>query len=339
MKKKHFNIPIFVPELACPFRCIYCNQREITGKWSVPDSEEINNILYTHLSTIHEKTAEVELAFFGGNFTGLPVQDQISFLTIVQPYIASGRISGIRISTRPDYIQPEILAILKDHHVTTIELGAQSMDDDILRWSARGYTAEVTEKASALILGQGFRLGLQMMIGLPGDTMEKSLQTAKHIVRLGASETRIYPTVVISGTGLEAMYLNGQYTPLSLQEAVGWSKKLLLFFETSGVNVIRIGLHPSEGLLSGNNLVAGAFHPSFRELVLTEIWSDLLSPLTVTSGDEIILHVPQSQINYAIGYSGKNRKMLRKSFGKVRFYPDRNLKETARESRAEIIHY
>lgn len=331
MKKKHFNIPVFIPELACPFQCIYCNQRKITGITNISSGEEINKIIRSHLSTIPAEDTETELAFFGGNFTGISLPDQKSFLELAQPFITSGRIQGIRISTRPDYITPEILRMLKDYHVTIIELGAQSMDNEVLKLSKRGHTADDTINASRMILDYGFRLGLQMMTGLPGDTFEKSLYTADCFVNLGATQTRIYPALVIRGTQLGELYQQGKYQPLKLEEAIRRSKKLLLFFENAGVNVIRVGLHPSEGLLTGNDLVAGPFHPSFRELVLTEIWTDLLSPLSKNPGKTLTLRVPPGQMNYAIGYSGKNRQMLLKSFHQVRFIPDESLNSYTRE--------
>lgn len=338
MKKKHFNIPVFIPQLACPSQCIYCNQRKISGREGVPVAGEINKIITSCLSTIPEKGAETELAFFGGNFTGLPFAEQQAYLELAKPYIDSGRITGIRLSTRPDYINAEVLELLKKHHVTVIELGAQSLNDDVLRLSKRGYNAEVVEPASKMILDYGFMLGLQMMIGLPGDSLEKSVYTATRIIQLGAKQTRIYPTLVIRGTKLEKLFLKNKYLPLSFEEAVRWSKELLLIFEKAGVEVIRLGLHPSEGLLSGNEMIAGPFHPSFRELVLTEIWSDILNPLLKSSGESIEIHVAPGQLNYAIGYNGKNLELLKQHYKKVKFFPDDELTEERRKYRTEIIY-
>jgi histone acetyltransferase (RNA polymerase elongator complex component) len=328
MKKRHYNIPIFIPELACPFQCIYCNQQKISGRLSIPTEEEIQIIIEDHLSTIPTKNSEVELAFFGGNFTGIDKSEQIRLLQIVNPNLKSGRIKGIRLSTRPDYINEEILKMLKDFGVRTIEIGAQSLDDKVLHLSKRGHTAKDTEQAAKMILEAGFSLGLQMMIGLPGDTLESALFTARRIVELGADNTRIYPTLVIRDTVMEKMYQEERFKPLSLEEAVSWSKELLLIFEKANVNVIKLGLHPSEGLLSGEELIAGPFHPSFRELVLTEIWNDILKPLlTVENPGEIEIHVPSSQINYAIGYGGRNKKMLLGKYRKVRFKGNTTLED------------
>ncbi|HDO28241.1 MAG TPA: radical SAM protein, partial [Bacteroidetes bacterium] len=308
MAKKHYTIPVFIPELACPFQCVFCNQRKITGRQFIPDDSEIIRTIDEHLLSFKEKERNVEIGFFGGSFTGIPIEQQAHYLKLVRPYFKKREITGIRLSTRPDYINPRVLDLLKQWDVGTIELGAQSFDEDVLKQSFRGHTARQTEKAAKAILDYGFDLGLQMMIGLPGDTLEKTINTAKRIVELGASDTRIYPTVVIKDTALYQWYKNGEYQPLSLEEAVDWVKKILPVFEEAGIKIIRVGLHPSEGLLSGEELIAGPFHPSFRELVLTEIWRDLLTTIPETKKqDHIEIRVPPGQINYAIGYNGKNR--------------------------------
>jgi histone acetyltransferase (RNA polymerase elongator complex component) len=319
MKKKHFNIPVFIPELGCPFQCIYCNQKKICGKQSTPTLQEINNWIELNLQTIPWKESEVQLAFFGGNFTGLPFEDQKAFLKIAEPYIHENKISGIRISTRPDYINIENLVFLSRHHVQNIELGSQSMDDEVLKLSQRGHTRADAEKAACLIREHGFTLGLQMMIGLPGDSFEKSLFTAKRIIELGAEETRIYPTLVIKGTGLEELFHQGQYKPLKLDDAIDWSARLVPLFENHGVKVLKVGLHPSEALMDGTELVAGPFHPSFRALVLTEIWRKIFQPLFLKNGRSLEIEVSEQEINHAIGYEGQNKNALLKNFKQVRF--------------------
>ncbi len=280
-----------------------------------------------HIRSFKENKRHVEVGFFGGTFTGIPLAEQENYLRLVQPYIDSGRVQGIRLSTRPDYINTEVLLILKKYGVTTIELGAQSLDDEVLKASFRGHTAKQVEDASLMIREAGFHLGLQMMIGLPGDTLEKSLATAKKIISIGASNTRIYPALVIRDTAMHRWFEQGKYQPLSLEEAVEWSKQLLLLFEEAGVNVIRLGLHPSEGLLDGSELIAGPFHPSFRELVLSAIWKDILSPLLKEKNRKAIeIQVPSGEINYAIGYGAKNKKMLLQHFQHVRFTGNPDLK-------------
>lgn len=323
---KHYTIPVFIPELACPFQCVFCDQRKITGKALLPADHEILATVRTHLASFRAAEPEVEIGFFGGSFTGLPPERQKHYLKLVRPFLEQGQVSGIRLSTRPDYIDKEILKLLRDAGVRVIELGAQSMDEQVLKSSRRGHTAKQTEQASAAILAHGFELGLQMMIGLPGDTLQKSMETARKIIQLGASNTRIYPTVVIRETTLHAWFLKGEYRPLSLEEAVEWTTCILPLFEKAGVQVIRAGLHPSEGLLSGEELVAGPFHPSFRELVLTRIWEEQLKPLArLPQAGHLEIRVPEREINYAVGYRSKNRRMLEAHFRRVRFHADSSL--------------
>ena len=326
MIKKHFNIPVFIPEAACPFQCIYCNQRKLSGQLHIPSDKEIIESIEKTLATIPKENSIVELAYFGGNFTGFSLEQQKHYLELVQTYIKRGLISGIRLSTRPDYISNEILDLLKSLNVKSIELGTQSLDDEVLKASRRGHSAADTEKASEMIKSAGFNLGLQMMIGLPADTLEKSLLTAQKIIALGAKETRIYPTLVIKDTMLEKQFEAGLFKPLSLQEAVRWSAQLIKVFEKARVKIIKLGLHPSEGLLSGFDLVAGPWHPSFRELVLTELWREALFPLLKEKQTAITIEVPTDQINYAIGYEGKNKKMLLGKFYQVNYKTNTALK-------------
>jgi histone acetyltransferase (RNA polymerase elongator complex component) len=331
---RHYTIPVFVPELACPNRCVFCNQRNISGTRCQPSDHEIHEIINQRLETIPEGS-EVEIGFFGGNFTGIPLQQQEHLLQLVQPYLLKGEVASIRISTRPDYIDSHRLELLRKYGVRTIELGAQSLDEDVLKMAGRGHTVEDVRNASQLILENGFLLGLQMMIGLPGDTPEKSVLTAKEIIRLGATSTRIYPTLIIKDTDLEALYRGGTYQPLSMDEAVMWAKKIVPLFEIAGVKVIRLGLHPSEGLLRGENLIAGPFHVSFAELVYTEIWNAILRPFTESNkGNNISISVAEGQLNAAVGYSGKNRDMLKQNFNRVIFRSNPDIE--GRAFRADI---
>ena len=320
MCHKNFTIPIFIPELACPFQCLYCNQQKISGTLSIPGDKEIHKIISDHLKTI-PPNSHVELGFFGGNFTGIPMNEQKHFLEEVQDYLRQGKIQAIRCSTRPDYINEKVLDLLKKYGVKTIELGSQSLDDEVLMMAGRGHTVDDTIKASELIKDFGFNLGLQMMVGLPGDTKEKSLLTAKKIIELGAENTRIYPTLVIRDTKLEELYLAGKYKPLSLKEAVDWTADILVLFEEAKVKILRVGLHPSEGLLDGRELISGPFHPSFRELVYTEIWRKKLAILKHDSYS-ITISVNPKELNYAIGYNGTNKLFLKEKFKKVTFVPD-----------------
>lgn len=322
MKLRHYTIPIFVPELACPNRCVFCNQQKISGTLCQPSDEEIIEIIQERLATI-PAGSDVEIGFFGGNFTGIPLAEQEHLLQLVQPFRIKSMVSAIRLSTRPDYIDQQRLDLLKRYGVGTIELGAQSLDEEVLKHTGRGHTAEDVRKASGMILDNGFSLGLQMMIGLPGDTPEKSMATAREIVRLGATSTRIYPTLVIKDTELENLYYEKKYIPLTLDDAVAWAKEIVPLFEIAGVKIIRLGLHPSESLTQGDSLVAGPFHVSFAELVHTGLWNDLLRPLTGTSmGKELCITVAEGQLNAAVGHDGKNRDMLKQLFRSIKFRTD-----------------
>ncbi len=325
IKKRHYTIPIFIPEKACPFRCVYCNQYHIADREKQPEPDEIDAIVQQYLATF-PKDGVKRVAFFGGSFTGMSIEDQNRYLDKIQPYIRQGDIESIQLSTRPDYIDTKILENLSRKSVRIIELGAQSLDDAVLRSANRGHNAEMVRQAAQLIKNYGFELGLQMMIGLPGDTFEKSMTTAQIIVSLGADYTRIYPTLVIKDTDLEKLYLSGNYTPLSWKEAINRSKSLLLFFENHNVTILRIGLHPTEGLRDGSTLLAGPFHPSFKELVMSSLWRDILQDaLNEKSGETLTVYVHPKAINMAIGHASENRKWLEKRFKNVRFLQDENL--------------
>jgi histone acetyltransferase (RNA polymerase elongator complex component) len=323
--KQYYTIPIFIPEKACPFRCVYCNQYTIADIVQVPEPSEINEIIESYLKTFPVHGIK-KIGFFGGSFTGMEMEEQNQYLNVVLPYIKSGKIDSVQLSTRPDYISEEILDNLKKYKVETIELGVQSLDKEVLLRSGRGHTIEDVEKSAALILKKGFRLGLQMMVGLPGDSFEKSISTAERIIELGAHCTRIYPTLVIKDTQLEMMYKSGQYNPLSLEEAIGWSKELFKIFTRYDVNILRMGLHPSESLISGESLIAGPFHVSFKELVLTSLWRDLLDEkLQDKNGKKLIIEIHPQAINAAIGYHAVNKKTLQQKFDEVSFRTNDNL--------------
>ena len=327
LKMKHANIPIFIPELACPHQCVFCNQSKISGQSSIPTPQEIPSIIEKYLSTMGDEK-EVEIAFFGGSFTGIPYDLQEEYLKHAYPYVENGRIKGIRLSTRPDYIDEKRLDLLKKYGVTTIELGAQSTNEEVLLASGRGHKRKAIWNASSLIRDWGVHLGLQMMIGLPYDTYERSLQTVKDIISLGADNTRIYPTLVIRDTALARLYESGRYTPLDLETAVSWAKDFYRMFEEAGLTILRVGLHPSEELTNGKSLLAGPFHKSFKELVMTEIWKSILSEKIVTStSHNIVLSVHPSQINYVNGYEGRNKKWLNEQGISIKVMGDNKLKK------------
>ena len=293
----------------------------------MPSDEEIIETIEKYLATFPVHGIK-KLGFFGGSFTGMKMAEQNHYLDVVLPYIESGQIESIMLSTRPDYISEEILNNLKRYKTETIELGVQSLDNEVLKNSGRGHNGEDVKKAAVLILKKGYKLGLQMMIGLPGDSFEKTMQTAQGIIDLGAHCTRIYPTLVIKDTPLEIIYKSGKYTPLSLEEAIDWGKHLMKLFVENNVTILRMGLHPSEGLITGDSLVAGPFHVSFKELVLTALWKDILEEnLKEQNGAHLIIEVPSTSINAAVGYQSLNRNCLQKRFKSVSYKINNALRE------------
>ncbi|MGN0735734.1 MAG: elongator complex protein 3 [Anaerovoracaceae bacterium] len=261
--KKHAIIPIFISHRGCPNDCVFCNQKKITARQGDVTPGDARRTIEEHLSTLADMNLEtVEIAFFGGSFTGIPMEDQKAFLAIAKEYKDAGKVSAIHLSTRPDYINEEILDNLKAYSVDVIELGVQSLDPDVLRLSGRGHDASVVYESSALVKEYGFTLGIQLMIGLPGDTLEKCIFSAMETVKIGPQIARLYPTVVIKETALYDMYLEGSYTPLSEEEAVNRTKAMYKILDNAGINIIRVGLKSSD--IMADQL---AFHPAFRQLV------------------------------------------------------------------------
>lgn len=259
---KKGNISLFIPHLGCPHKCSFCNQNTITGKQIQPSADDVRAAVETAL---RKKNYDYEIAFFGGSFTAIDREYMLSLLKAAYDYVKDGRVNGIRISTRPDCIDEEVLDILKKYGVTSIELGAQSMDDEVLRANFRGHTAEDVENASRLIKSYGFELGLQMMTGLYLDTDEKAIETAKKLIALSPDTIRIYPTVVLKNTYLAKLYEDEIYKPQTVDDAANLCTKIVPMFEKVGIRVIRLGLHSSPELKK--NMIAGAFHDSFGEIV------------------------------------------------------------------------
>lgn len=259
---KKGNISLFIPHLGCPHKCSFCNQNTITGKQTQPSADDVRAAVETAL---RKKNYDYEIAFFGGSFTAIDREYMLSLLKAAYDYVKDGRVNGIRISTRPDCIDEDVLDILKKYGVTSIELGAQSMDDEVLRANFRGHTAEDVENASRLIKSYGFELGLQMMTGLYLDTDEKAIETAKKLIALSPDTIRIYPTVVLKNTYLAKLYDDEIYKPQTVDDAANLCTKIVPMFEKADIRVIRLGLHSSPELKK--NMIAGAFHDSFGEIV------------------------------------------------------------------------
>lgn len=280
---KHYNIPIFISHFGCPNACVFCNQVKINGRETDVTIEDLRNIIDEYLKIL-PKDSYKEVAFFGGTFTGISLGKQKEYLEGVKEYLDKGLVQGIRLSTRPDYINKEVLDQLKKYNVTTIELGVQSLDEDVLRKSARYYPIEVVYEASKLIKSYGIDLGIQLMPGLPGSTFETDFETAKKVVEIMPQNARVYPTLIIKDTEMERMYQRGEYEVFTLDEAIKRCRKIISLLELNGINIIRVGLQPSDDLRNGGVAVEGAFHPAFRELVDGEIYFDFLKKIKEKNG-------------------------------------------------------
>ncbi|RKD34404.1 elongator complex protein 3 [Thermohalobacter berrensis] len=318
MSNRYRIIPIFVPHRGCPHDCVFCNQKKITGLTTDVTSDEVDKIVTEYLKTIPEGVNNIEVAFYGGSFTGIELKTQKELLETVFKYKEKGLIHRIRLSTRPDYIDIERLELLKKLGVDIIELGVQSLDETVLERSFRGHTPEDVINAVKLIKEYSFKLGLQMMIGLPGDTREKSLNTGKKIIELKPDFVRIYPTLVVKDTYLERMYLNGTYTPLSLEEAVSICTELLMLFNYNNIMVIRIGLQPSENIALDKDVITGPFHPSIRQLVESNFYKIILDNFIKNrqfKNDIIIFRANNKEIANIVGQKSSNIKYLKSKFG------------------------
>jgi len=319
---RNYNIPIFIPHEGCPHDCVFCNQRKITGSDTSFSKEEIIKTIDSHLETLPGENCLIEAAFFGGSFTGISTQKQVEFLNVAYEYVKKGRIHGIRVSTRPDYISGEILERLVSYGVTTIELGVQSMDAQVLALSNRGHTAEDVENAVSLIRRYPVKLGLQMMTGLPGDTFEKSIETAKKIITLKPDFVRIYPTLVVRGTHLERLYNEGKYLPQTVSDAVDLCKELMVMFRENNIGVIRVSLVTTEEISPEGAVVAGPFHPSFRELCESEIYFDKIKELINNTGKTDFLVNPV-ELSKAIGNRRRNIARIKEMYGvNIKISPD-----------------
>lgn len=314
MVPKNSVIPVFVPHLGCPNNCVFCNQRRISGQQKPATPEMVKDAIEKAAAlTLNE--SKRQLAFYGGSFTAIPKAMQIGLLEAAQPYLRDGTISSIRLSTRPDAISEDILARLKAYGVTTVELGAQSMCDKVLFATNRGHTADDVRRSSRLIKQYGFKLILQMMTGLPGDTEESCIETAREIIALSPDGVRIYPTVIVRDTELYDMWKAGAYTEHTVEDAVSVCSKISRMFDTAGIPIIRMGLNPTEDL-SGGDAVGGAYHPALGELVRSRIMlEDAVALLSGTpEGKSIVLGVNRSEVSVMIGQHRRNIAALCEKF-------------------------
>ena len=301
MSSSHANISVFVPHVGCPNMCSFCDQRHITGVTVLPGEEDVISAVNTAKKTSGFDPENTEIAFFGGSFTAINRNYMVSLLSAAYTFVRSGDVKGIRISTRPDAIDGGILDLLKSYGVTSIELGAQSMDDDVLLKNNRGHTEKDVIGASGLIKAHGFSLGLQMMTGLYGDTDEKALISARKIIELKPETVRVYPTIVLKGTTLAALYADGHYKPQTTDEAVKLCVKLLKLFKAADIKVIRLGLHSIEQ----QAYVSGPWHPAFSELCYSEVFYERALEKLEDKG-EYTLFVAPTDLSKMIGQNRAN---------------------------------
>lgn len=276
MQKARYIIPIFVPHEGCPHDCVFCNQNSITGVFTKVTADYVKNTVEEYLTTLPKDNRILEISYFGGTFTAINIEKQKELLAVAKHYKDKGIIDYIRLSTRPDYINDIILSNLRDFSVDIIELGVQSMNLEVLQKSARGHSPEDVIKASLLIKEYGFVLGHQIMLGLPGDTFKKDIETTAELIKLSPELCRIYPALVIKDTPMEKMFNSNLYKPYTMEEAINIAKILYGMLVANNINVIRVGLQPTEEINVGKDIIAGPFHPSFRELVEGSIFNDLI---------------------------------------------------------------
>lgn len=313
--KSYYIIPIFVPHEGCPHDCVFCNQGKITGenkqdvngpKNKIENSVNRDFVIKTveeYLKTINTDSSVIEISFFGGTFTAIDIDKQRELLSVAKDYKEKGIIDYIRLSTRPDCIDDFILNHLKEHSVDIIELGVQSLDSEVLEKSGRGHGVEEVERASKLINDYGFILGHQIMIGLPGDSKEKDIYTAKMSIEMKPDICRIYPALTIKNTPMEDMYLKNIYKPYTLEEAINICEEIYNLYKKANIKVIRIGLQPTDNIAEGKDVIAGPFHPAFRELVESKSLNEKIYSIFSKNKGDIVIRINNRRISKL--YAGK----------------------------------
>ena len=307
---KHSNISIFVPHRGCPNNCSFCNQKVISGQIKSANAEDVKKAVLTAIDhNVNPK--DTEIAFFGGSFTAIERTDVLSLLTAAKYFMDSYGFAGIRISTRPDAINDEILKILKEYGVRSIELGAQSMDDEVLKANDRGHTVKDVITASEKIKSAGFSLGLQMMTGLYKSSWEKDIQTAKRIIEIKPDTVRIYPTVVLKNTKLGELYIKGEYMPPDAEQSAPHVAQMMQLFSKADIKIIKVGLHASEDV--EKDMIAGAYHPAFKEMCESSIFLEkILKELSnYDPKGKYEIYVADKSLSKAKGLNKRNEKTLK----------------------------
>ncbi|MBR6352336.1 MAG: radical SAM protein [Firmicutes bacterium] len=326
--KKHAIIPIFIAHRGCPHKCVFCNQNAITARSRDVTPDDARRIIEEYLPTLQNRgLEEIEVSFFGGSFTGIPIEQQKAFLAVAKEYKDAGLIQKIHMSTRPDYIDRRILDNLKEYSADVIELGVQSFDPEVLRLSERGHDVETVYRACELIKEYGFTLGIQLMIGLPGDSYEACMDSVRQTVTIGPRIARLYPTVIITDTELYRMYLRGDYKPFSQEKMLLTVKDMYKALTAAGIKVIRVGLKSSALINDGSDSsVAGdTYHPAFRQLLEGELAKDeieaQLRSLCPDGGPaEIEIHTAPEMMSNVAGHKGVNRKYFTETYPEIRFF-------------------
>ncbi len=300
----HSNISFFVPHLGCPRSCAFCNQRTITSSSEAPHKEDVERVCTQALGEVNNPS-NTEIAFFGGSFTAIERNYMLELLNAAQPFIGAGGFKGIRISTRPDCIDDEILRLLKEYGVTSIELGAQSMVDEVLDANDRGHTAKDVITASELIKSYGFELGLQVMVGLYRSSEACEKKTLDEVLKIHPDTIRIYPVCVLKGTRLAELYESGEYKLFSFERAIEICAEMVRAFLDNDIRILRIGLHASKDV--EKNLVAGFYHPALGEIVKSAVVRDIIDKRLEPCDTEITVYAGKSMVSAAVGHKQSNK--------------------------------
>ncbi|MCM1507035.1 MAG: radical SAM protein [Ruminococcus flavefaciens] len=319
---KHSNISIFIAHVGCPNKCSFCNQHTISGAVKTPTADEVKEICRQSLDEIRSPE-NTEIAFFGGSFTAIPRGYMLELLETAHEFVGEGKFHGIRVSTRPDCIDREVLEIMKKYGVTAVELGTQSMNDDVLRLNDRGHTSQDVFNAVSLIREYGFELGLQMMVGLYGSTPETEYHTMKKILEIRPDTARIYPVVILKHTRLAELFESGEYKPFDFDFVVDFSAECLMEFERNGIRVIKCGLHASEGV--EGDMVGGFYHPAFRELCESRIYRRKMSEIIQNKAGRYVFRVNDRCISKALGHGKCNAEYFRKYGTEIKITGDRSI--------------
>ncbi|MDO9515177.1 MAG: radical SAM protein [Syntrophales bacterium] len=327
-------IPIFVLHKGCPNRCVFCNERIAAGDYSDRiTGDTVRTVCDRHLGKDGRRFDQI--AFYGGNFTGMDRDYQIELLDAAKGYVDAGMVDSIRISTRPDYIDDERIDLITRYHVSTVEIGAQSMVDEVLSASGRGHSSKDVREAVRLLKRAGIKTGVHLMVGLPGDTREGFEYTVEEIIGLQPDTVRIHPTIVFKNTKLAEAYCKGTYLPLTLDNAVDLCKHALLRFQKAGIPVIRLGLHTTKEMETDNNIIAGPFHPAFRSLVEGALFLDMAKELLGSQDlkrQEVVFSVAPQDVSNLRGMKSRNIGILKESFG----IPEIYVRENAKQERGSL---